>query len=167
MDADALAKVFDLYAPAIYKYAFRHCDNAIMADQIVGDVFEMLLDQLALGKGPTSNLRSYLFEIAYHTMVNEIRYSRRTASLDVAEYIVSDANYTDLNAEEQTLSEMVFRAIQRELTQDQRDVIILRFLEAFSLKETALIMGKTVANIKVIQNRAVAVLRKALDDQTT
>jgi hypothetical protein len=49
-----------------------------------------------------------------------------------------------------------------ELTDDQRHVIILRFLEDFSLKETAEIIGKEVNNIKVIQNRGIAKLRKAL-----
>jgi RNA polymerase sigma-70 factor (ECF subfamily) len=56
-----------------------------------------------------------------------------------------------------------------ELTDDQRHVIILRFLEDFSLKETAEIIGKEVNNIKVIQNRGIAKLRKAmglhLDDE--
>jgi DNA-directed RNA polymerase specialized sigma24 family protein len=41
-------------------------------------------------------------------------------------------------------------------------VIILRFLEDFSLKETAEIIGKDVNNIKVIQNRGISKLRKTL-----
>jgi RNA polymerase sigma-70 factor, ECF subfamily len=49
-----------------------------------------------------------------------------------------------------------------DLTEDQRHVIILRFLEDFSLKETAEIIGKEVNNIKVIQNRGIAKLRKAM-----
>jgi RNA polymerase sigma-70 factor (ECF subfamily) len=52
-----------------------------------------------------------------------------------------------------------------ELTEDQRHVIILRFLEDFSLKETAEIIGKEVNNIKVIQNRGIAKLRKAMGIQ--
>ena len=52
-----------------------------------------------------------------------------------------------------------------DLTEDQRQVIILRYLEEFSLKETALIIGKKVNNVKVIQNRAVAALRKTLEYQ--
>jgi RNA polymerase sigma-70 factor (ECF subfamily) len=60
------------------------------------------------------------------------------------------------------LFEAVIRAIKNNLTADQRHVIILRFLEGFSLRETADIMGKEVYNVKVIQNRGVAKLRKAL-----
>ena len=57
----------------------------------------------------------------------------------------------------------VIAAIKKDLTEDQRHVIILRFLEGFSLRETADIMGKEVYNVKVIQNRGVAKLRKALE----
>ena len=61
------------------------------------------------------------------------------------------------------LFEAVIMAIKNQLTEDQRHVIILRFLEGFSLRETAAIIGKEVYNVKVIQNRGVAKLRKALD----
>ena len=55
--------------------------------------------------------------------------------------------------------ELIADAIQQELTDDQRHVIILRFLEEFSLRETAAILGKDVGLVKVIQSRAVAKLR--------
>ena len=53
-------------------------------------------------------------------------------------------------------------AIRNDLTEDQRHVIVLRFLEGFSLRETADIIGKQVYNVKVIQNRGIVKLRKAL-----
>ena len=60
------------------------------------------------------------------------------------------------------LFDAVITAIKKHLTEDQRHVITLRFLEGFSLRETADIMGKEVYNVKVIQNRGVAKIRKAL-----
>jgi RNA polymerase sigma-70 factor (ECF subfamily) len=59
--------------------------------------------------------------------------------------------------------EQVVHAIRNDLTNDQRHVIILRFMEEFSLRETAAIIGKTVDHVKVIQNRAIAAIRKSLD----
>jgi RNA polymerase sigma-70 factor, ECF subfamily len=165
MESEALAKVFDLYASGIYKYAFRHCGNAIIADQIVGDVFAKLLEQLSQGKGPNSNIRSYLFEIAHHQIADEVRHYHRTTSIGKVEFSLRDAKYTDLAVEDEMLMDVVLRAIESDLTEDQRHVIILRFMEGFSLKETAQIMGKSVTNIKVIQNRAVAAIRKALEFQ--
>jgi RNA polymerase sigma-70 factor, ECF subfamily len=165
MNADALTQVFDLYASAIYKYAFRHCGDAIIADQIVGDVFSKLLEQLSQGNGPNSNIRSYLFEIAHHQIVDEVRHYHRMTSIDKVEFSLNDAKHTDLAVEDELLMDVILRAIENDLTENQRHVIILRFMEDFSLKETAQIMGKTVTNIKVTQNRAVAAIRKALEFQ--
>src|SRR6185369_18006956 len=85
MDEAALVKIFDLYAYALYKYAFRICNDSLLADQIVGDVFAKLLDKLSCGKGPWANLRSYLFETAHHLIVDEIRYSHRRLPLEMVD----------------------------------------------------------------------------------
>ena len=162
MDAGALAKVFDLYASGLYKYVYRRCGHAIVADQIVGDVFAKLLEQLSQGCGPGSNLRSYLFEIAHHLVVDHIRYSHRMAPIGVFDFTCPPSAYTDATVEQQMLLESIWRAIRDDLTESQQHVIILRLVEGFSLKETALILGKTVESIKVTQHRAVAVLRQAV-----
>jgi RNA polymerase sigma-70 factor, ECF subfamily len=165
MDGDALRAIFDLYSLALYKYSLRLCNNAVMADQIVGDVFAKLLEHLSAGTGPRCNLRPYLFEIAYHLFVDEVRCSSRKSPIEAADLIVYDRYSTPVTTENRMLFETVRRAIRNDLTEDQRHVIILRFLEEFSVKETALILGKKVNNVKVIQNRAIASLRKALDYQ--
>ena len=166
MDAEALREIFELYAPAIYKYAFRHCGNAILADNIVGDVFEKLMEQLSQGRGPSSNIRSYLFETAYHAMVDEFRHVQRMASMSSMELHLPPINSIDTTVEDLNLMESIWRVIQCDLTEDQRHVIILRFLDGFSLKEIASIMGRKVSSIKVIQHRAVGALRRKLDSQT-
>lgn len=165
MNADALAEIFDSYAPALYKYVLRLCSDPVMADHIVGDVFTKLLGNLSAGKGPSSNLRSYLYEMAYHLVIDAARYSHRSAPIEMADFIQYDAHSTSASFENRVLFETVRQAIQNDLTDDQRHVIILRFLEGFSLKETAVILGKEVGNVKVIQSRAIGVLRKALDFQ--
>jgi RNA polymerase sigma-70 factor (ECF subfamily) len=67
-----------------------------------------------------------------------------------------------LSVEDRAMFKIMEQAIRNNLSEDQRHVIILRFLEGFSVKETALIVGKSISNVKVIQNRAIAALRKAL-----
>ena len=163
MNQEALIKIFDLYSSALFNYALRICSDPLEADHVVGDVFARLLDQLANGNGPSKNLRSYLFETAYHLIVDKARYSRREAPLETAEFLRRDGNSTLSRLEDQLLFEHVIRVIKNQLTEDQRHVIVLRFLEGFSLRETADIIGKEVYNVKVIQNRGVAKLRKALE----
>jgi RNA polymerase sigma-70 factor (ECF subfamily) len=163
LDEDALVEIFDLYSAALYNYASRLSGDPVLADHIVGDVFVKLLDQLSSGNGPISNLRSYLYQTTYHLIVDEARGSRRTAPLEVATLLRPDAHASIVGIEDRMMFEVVLRTMQRDLTDDQRHIIILRFLEEFSLRETAAIMGITVANVKVIQNRAIAKIRQVLN----
>ena len=163
MDREALIEIFDLYSSALYNYALRLCNDPLRADHIVGDVFAKLLEQWSSGHGPSTNLRSYLYETTYHLIVDEARFSQREAPLEVIDFSRTDGHSTLVNLENRMLFDAVIAAIKKNLTEDQRHVIILRFLEGFSLRETADIMGKEVYNVKVIQNRGVAKLRKALD----
>lgn len=162
MDREALVKIFDTYSLAIYNYAFRLCGDALMADYIVGDVFAKLLEHLSAGRGPSTNLRSYLYEMAYHMVVDEARYSNRTTIIEKVDLMPQDEYSSNISVEDRVLFKSIMRVIRTHLTVDQRHVIVLRFLEGFSVHETAVIIGKEESNIKVIQNRAIAALRKAL-----
>jgi len=164
MNRDALVRIFDRYSHSLYKYALRICSDPLLADHIVGDVFAKFLDQLSSGNGPRMNLRSYLYQMAYHLVIDEVRYTKHRvplADLDINKY----AESTFLHLENRIVFEKLVCAIRKVLTQDQRHVIVLRFLEEMSLRETATIMGKSVNHVKVIQNRALDSLRKALKDQ--
>ena len=160
LDQDALTAIFDEYAPAIYKYLLRLGVNSQEADQIVGDVFARLLEKLTEGKGPHTNLRSYLFQIAYHLVIDQARERQRTAPLDLADSAKKDMEPVQARTEEKMLLEELSEAMQSELTEDQKNVIVLRFQEDFSLKETAEILGKEVNAVKALQNRGINKLRQ-------
>jgi len=162
LDHEALTAIFDEYAPAIFKYLLRLDVNPQEADQTVGDVFARLLDKISKGEGPRTNLRSYLFQTAYHLVVDHARERQRTAPLDVADTIKEDKQPVQALTEEKMLLENLAIAMERELTEDQRNVLILRYQEDFSLKETAEIVGKNVNAVKALQNRAINNLREAL-----
>jgi RNA polymerase sigma-70 factor (ECF subfamily) len=159
-DVQALARIFDLYSTALYRYVFRMCKSQTMADAIVGDVFAKLVEHLEAGKGPKTNLRSYLFETAYHIFVDELRYARHRVPLEAADDFHSDGFSTCLAVERHLLEQAIQRAIQEDLTEDQRLILVLRFMEGCNLQETAAITGKSVLNVKVTQHRAIAILRK-------
>ncbi len=166
MKEDALIAIFDLYSAPLYNYALRLCRDPFAADNIVGDVFVKFLDKLASGHGPDTNLRSYLYQMTYHLIIDQVRYYHHEVPLENLELTQGSSLSPSLvTLENQMLFDALIRIIRKDLTEDQRHVIILRFLEGFSLQETAKIIGKPVYNIKVIQNRGIAKLRKALGDK--
>jgi RNA polymerase sigma-70 factor (ECF subfamily) len=75
--------------------------------------------------------------------------------------VYNDAS-TSSELERRDLFQRTMQVIQTELTDYQRHVILLRYMEGFSLRETAAILGKSVNIIKAAQNRALGNLRKAL-----
>jgi RNA polymerase sigma-70 factor (ECF subfamily) len=165
MDREALVAIFDHYAVPLYNFAMRMCGDPLRADQVVGDVFTKLLEQLSAGRGPRTNLRSYLYEMTYNLILDGLRRSKREVPLEVTEFEVERDNghhSMDSNLEQKILMDSLVRAIKEQLTTNQRHVIVLRFAEGFSLLETAQIVGKEAGNVKVIQNRAIAKLRKVL-----
>lgn len=162
LDQEALIVIFDEYAPAIYKYLLRLGVFPQEADQIVGDVFARLLEKIADGKGPNKNLRAYLFQISYHLVVDHARERQRIAPLEVADMIREETKPVQSLAEENMLLEKLSTAMERELTEEQRNVLVLRFQEDFSLKETAEIIGKNINAVKALQNRGINKLRQVL-----
>ena len=162
LDQVALAQIFDLYASPIYSYLLRLSHDSELADQIVGDVFSKLLEKLVDGKGPRTNLRSYLYQIAYHLFIDQTRYNQHIAPIEIVEYFSGNSDTVQDEIENRALLDAVLLAINNDLTNDQRHVIILRFLEGMDLKETAKIVGKSVNNVKVLQSRGIEKLRKVL-----
>jgi RNA polymerase sigma-70 factor, ECF subfamily len=162
-DQEALQIIFDTYSPAIYKYALRLCHDSIEADNFVGDVFALLLEQFADAKGPNTNLRSYMFQITYHVIVDQARNRRHISPLELADFQGENDSPVALQAEKDAALETLISAMTSELNPDQFHVLSLRFMEGFSVRETADIIGKSVNNVKVIQNRAIEKLRQALN----
>lgn len=165
MDRDALSAIFDLYSSAIYKYALRLCHDPIQADDIVGEVLSRLVLNLRMGKGPTYNLRSYLYQIAYHLVIDYQRKNKHLADLEDTSPLPEQGLSLVATVENKVLLDVLNTSLHQCLTPDQQQVIILRFIEGFSVQETADIIGKDVNNIKVIQNRAIAKLRMILNNQ--
>ena len=102
-------------------------------------------------------------ETAHNLIIDQARSSRRTIPLEAADWLRPDLHSSILGLENRIMFERILDSIQSDVTEDQRHVVILRYLEGFSLRETAAIMGITVAPVKVIQNRAIAKIRQALN----
>ena len=89
--------------------------------------------------------------MADRIVVDEVRYAYRRVSIEAAELIPFDGYSIGESTENRPLFETVSQAIQNDLTDDQKHVIILRFLEGFSLNDTASILGIKVGTVKVAQ----------------
>lgn len=162
LDKKALTIIFDTYAPAIYAYVLRFCQDPIDSDKIIGSVFTQLLDEFATGHGPLTGLRSYLYKIAYRFVIDRPCPNQHFANPELVMKTPSKMTTvsSQTHKEALVLTDALISALHNELSDLERHVVVLRFLEDFSLRETAAIIGKTVNQIKVIQNRGIAKLQQ-------
>src|SRR5262245_30003832 len=64
LDKEALLTIFDHYAPKVYAHALRRCHDPVLADDIVGQVFEKFLDDVTTSNGLHNGLQSYFYQSA-------------------------------------------------------------------------------------------------------
>jgi RNA polymerase sigma-70 factor (ECF subfamily) len=130
----------------------------------VGDVFNQFLEQVSRAGGTRTNLRSYPYQIACHIFIDHARERRRAVSIDAFDYNL-EGDSLDAQVEQRNLLQELTSAVQNDLTEEQKHVIILRFQEDLSLRETAHVPGRDINAIKSLQKRGILKLQKCLGDR--
>ncbi|MCI0520263.1 MAG: sigma-70 family RNA polymerase sigma factor [Chloroflexi bacterium] len=165
LDAVTLTKVHDRFYADVYRYVRFRLDDEQLCEDITSEVFVRLLDALHKQRGPQINLRGWLIGAASNLVNDHLRkrYARPEESLEAGrEY--SDGKRPE-HAYEDAWQQAEVRQAVRQLTPEQQHVLALRFADEFSLDETASLMGKSVTAIKALQFRAMAALRRILDER--
>jgi RNA polymerase sigma-70 factor (ECF subfamily) len=162
-DQKTLADIYDQYSPKLYRYAIRLLGDDTQAEDCVAETFSRFLKALDQGGGPKEHLQAYLFRIAHNWITDQ--YRRNTpVPLEQEDPVESNSQ-----ADPESIAEDVFlqdqvRDALKEITPDQRQVIVLKFVEGWSNPEVAKALGKPVGAIKSLQHRGLAALRRILID---
>lgn len=157
MDEAAISWVWHTYYTPLLRYATGMTQNSGLSEEIVSSVFESFLEILHRSKGPRKNIRSYLYRMTYNAVVDSSR--SRTESDPLSESIPEEDKSPEAFVERGDRVEAINRALSA-LTDDQRNLLLLRFVEGLTMRETAQVMSKTINSIKTMQQRAVKSLKK-------
>jgi len=160
-DTRALTEIYDLYSPRLYRYAMRLLGDDCAAEDCVSETFSRFLKALQAGKGPRDYLQAYLFRTAHNLVVDHYRRQPLVEELDDD---LPQAETTEGVAEEDMRQSRV-RAALLKLTEDQQQVVSLKFLEGWENEEIAHALHKPVGAVKSLQHRALAQLQKFLLDE--
>jgi len=171
LDEAALAEVYDTFSPAIYAYALRLLDNEDLAEECVAETFSRMLLAIRRGGGPDEHLRAYLYRVAHNWITDQYRCRPEVLSLDLLDENSRDPSNGEASGsdphqemERRTRQARVRLALGR-LTPDQRQVVVLKYLEDFDHAEIARMLNKPVGAIKSLQHRALEALRCLLEAQ--
>jgi len=161
LDEQALTAIYDEYHDRIYRYVYRQVGEVATAQDLTADVFQRLLQAFHLGGGPDRHLSAWLYRSAHNAVVDFYRRQALRQHLPLDETLVDgDADTTAVVEQRLVISRV--RAALRELSLEQKDVIVLKFLEGQSNQEVAEALDKTVGAIKSLQHRALAALQRLL-----
>lgn len=163
-DEQALAAIFDTYYRPLYRYLYHHVGHVQTAEDLAAKVFQRFLEALHNGQAPDSHLSAWLFKVAHHLAIDE---ARRFVHRD---YAPLDENIPtlEINMEEHFHIAYETQRVQfalKNLTPQQKSVIILHFLEGLDNAEIARVLHSTIGAVKALQHRALAALRRQLIPQ--
>jgi len=161
-DSSAFGALYDRYQAMIYRFVLVKVGRREEAEDITHQVFLSAWTNVRSYKHRGYPFSSWLYQIARNQVIDHYRANKNDISLEKMdpEYFVLPATAQfDLGTKLEI--EKVRAAIQA-LKPDYQDVIIMRFIEDVSLKETATILKKTEGAVKLIQHRAIKELKKML-----
>ncbi len=156
-DTDAFGWIWQALSPRVNGYLRGRGVTA--SEDVTSEVFLAAFTGLGSFSGDGTAFRSWLFTIAHHKAVDIVR--RRK---DHAEYTPEGDPRTSASAEQDALDGIVdadIRAMLSALTDEQREVLLLRTLGDMSLEQVAEVTGRTVGAVKQLHHRAVAAARRA------
>jgi len=159
-DLTALGDIYDCYSPGVFRYAVRLLGETDLAEECVAETFSRFLKALHNGGGPKDYLQAYLFQVAHHWITDYYR-RQPTPTLSLDESLVNDQDDPVKSALENIDRERVRSALMQ-LTPEQRQVVVLKYLEGWENEAVAAQLERPVGSIKSLQHRALDSLRRIL-----
>jgi RNA polymerase sigma-70 factor, ECF subfamily len=167
-DREAFGALYELYFERIYRYARFKVGDRAEAEDVTAAVFLnawRAVDHFT-PQGENSFL-AWLFRLTHNALVDRYRRQRDVAVLDEVDDSVLpvDAQFNpEAVLERQLTLDELHHALQA-LTDEQREVVVLRFIEGLSAREVGEIMGKQEGTVRGMQFRAIEALRRELSRQ--
>jgi len=163
-DKQAIGELYRLHVDVIYRYIWGRVRDESVTEDLTAQVFLKALEGLPTYEPSGKPFVAWLYSIAYARIVDHWRKHERRVEVPLEETFPA----RDLRPEEFLEAEADWATaidLLAQLTDDQQDVIIMRFIGEMSLAQVAETLGKTVGATKAIQYRALASLARLLEER--
>ena len=158
-----LASLYDECYDKIARYAYVRIGDKTEAESIAGEVFLKALESLKTYQERGVPMQAWLFKIAHNLVVDHLRKvtRRKTVPIETAE--IMDEADPEATAEMNIELERVTMAMQG-LTEEQREVVILRFFGGLTSREVGSLLNKSNGAVREMQRAALEKLRQMLSE---
>ncbi|MBC8159939.1 MAG: sigma-70 family RNA polymerase sigma factor [Roseiflexaceae bacterium] len=160
-DHEAFAQIYERYAPTIFRYIYQRVGQLELAEDLHADVFLRVYEGLARYEDRGWPLSSWLYRIAHDRLVDSVRRRPQWIALPL-ETCRAQGNDTEKMVGTRLELEELHRSLDA-LTEEQRDVIRLRFGAELSIQEVAMQLGRSEGAVKALQHRAIQSLARRLN----
>lgn len=159
-DPAAFAELYRKYFPKIYTYVIATVKRHDIAEDIVSATFEKALQKLGGYVDKGYSFGAWLYKIAHNTMVDSLRKENRLTPFDDNLVLKIDTQISGSTDEQMTNIEL-WDQVQN-LTSIEKQIVILRYIQGYSIKEVSFMFNKTEDAVKSIAKRALKNLREKL-----
>jgi RNA polymerase sigma-70 factor, ECF subfamily len=162
-DPLAFEELYARYSPRVFGYLFQRLNgDAEEAEDLTADVFARVYEKIDAFQPQGAPLSAWVFRIAHNRLIDAIRRRPRQiqVALDQAPELTAGPVFSGV--EQSVALDQIKTGLAR-LTPEQRQVIVLRFLEGKSLAETAAVVGRNEDAVKKLQARGLASLRRGME----
>lgn len=163
-EPEAVSVLYRRHADAIYRFILHRVGEAAIAEDLLGDVFVSALERLPAYRDEGRPFEAWLFRIAHNKVVDFYRRQRVRNTVTLHEELASGAETDPHDLVPQRDEASRAWSAVRQLTDEQQQVLELRFLAGYSIGEIAAQLSKTEGAIKQLQHRALAALRRLMGE---
>ncbi|WP_240323277.1 MULTISPECIES: sigma-70 family RNA polymerase sigma factor [Amycolatopsis] len=172
-DTAAFGALYDQYVDVVYRYVYFRLSDRELAEDITSETFLRALRRISSVSYQGRDVGAWFVTIARNIVLDHLKSSRY--KLEVVTDEVADSGSApfaatsgpDAGPEQQAVTSATRDALLSAIAglgDDQRECIVLRFIQGLSLAETARIMKRNEGAIKALQHRAVRKLAQLLPD---
>jgi RNA polymerase sigma-70 factor (ECF subfamily) len=168
-ESEAFGLIYDRYVDTVFRFVYFRVGNRQLAEDLTSDTFLRALKRIGSFTWQGRDLGAWLVTIARNLVADHFKSGRYR--LEVTTGDVLDADREDRGPEGSPESAVVDHITNvalltavKQLNPEQQECIVLRFLQGFSVAETAKTMGKNEGAIKALQYRAVRALNRLLPE---
>ena len=164
-DRDALEELYLIHFDRIYSYLHMSVGNRHDAEDLTTQTFLKMLESIGRFQFRGAPFSAWLFRIAHNLAMDHFRASRR---IQLEEEFPEPPGQEELSAEDEAM-QSIGRASMLELidglSDEQQQVLTLKFVFNFGNTEVATILGKTDGAVKSLQHRALVSLQKQIEQK--
>jgi RNA polymerase sigma-70 factor (ECF subfamily) len=161
---DSTRWLYESVAGRVCGYLRVH--GASEPEDLTNEVFLRVFDHLDGFAGDEAGYRSWVFTITHRLLVDDTRRrARRVETVELGAPVLDTVRGGDAEADAlDAVGEHDVAAVIAQLVPDQREVLTLRVVGDLTVDEVAAVLGKSRGAVKAVQRRAVAALRRRLQE---